>query len=202
MTVERVCRCPDRGPTQIIVVNDTVISPQSGDMIQPMPTMNELYEIIYSDCIENCPSSGAAECLVEYAPTREDGAYITYFSRDRSFLAVDEEIEYIITNVTFCEKAKVTNATDDDVYDDDDGAYDDDDDDDAVSSAPSPSWQVPGIEPYVPYDDDDDAESSAPSPSWQVSGKEPYVPYDDDDDAVSSAPSPSWQVPGIEPYVP
>lgn len=117
-----VCYCEVEvaGPFQVQVRNNIVTEfdpmPDSVDNFPPIPTMNDLFEIVYERCIRNNPcsnnddnnqdggynaagSAAADYCLVTYG--REYGE-ITSLSIDYDSVAIDEEIFITISDFKLC----------------------------------------------------------------------------------------------------
>lgn len=107
MTLYRDCYCPPdvRGPHYVVVQNDSIVSPSDGHATGArfVPTMNELFQFIYDECIDGCPDSGAVRCVAQYAED-EDGSYVNYTYRDRSRYIADEELGFLVFNLTFCDE--------------------------------------------------------------------------------------------------
>lgn len=90
------CFCPEeyRGPHKVKVRKGKVV----GDNPYSLPTMEEIYENIQDQCIEECPETGAERCEVKYGADGE----VVQLSIDRSFHIADEEIYYQIEDFRLC----------------------------------------------------------------------------------------------------
>jgi Family of unknown function (DUF6174) len=96
--LKRSCYCTamNYDPIRVVVQNGTVVEPVNASFI--IPTMEELFNTIYTECIADCPDSGSELCVVEYGPLGN----VAYFYYDVSFMLADEEQGYNITDFDVC----------------------------------------------------------------------------------------------------
>jgi hypothetical protein len=99
MTLIRNCFCPPdwRGPHNVRVENGVVVVP----LDYYIPTMDEIFDTIYNRCIAGCPDDGAVQCEATFAAA-QFGAYVTQMYYDQSRFIADEELGYVVSNLTFC----------------------------------------------------------------------------------------------------
>jgi hypothetical protein len=102
MTIQATCFCVDtyRQPHYLVVRNGEIQNSSVGEYAAEMPTVDGLFRRLYNSCLRNCPRSGAAECKVKF---NKDYGYITSIYIDQSELIADEEINYTVSELTFCE---------------------------------------------------------------------------------------------------
>lgn len=100
----RLCECEDTGPFRVQVRNGKVVQPN--DTSFPLPTMEEIFQKIASECVVGCPSRGAVECMVEYGSHGQ----VEELLIDRSRLAIDEETSYTIKDFQICGESSIVDS--------------------------------------------------------------------------------------------
>jgi hypothetical protein len=99
MTIQKQCFCTPayQGPHDLQIVNGSIQN--TSEYATEMPTVKELFALVYKRCVKNCPRSGAAKCKVRFDPTY---GYVTSLYVDESPQIADEEFGYAVNNLTFC----------------------------------------------------------------------------------------------------
>jgi hypothetical protein len=103
MTIQPTCFCapPLASPHQVVVKNGKAQNSTTDEFSGTMPTINDLFRLVDRECIKNCPKQGAGVCNITY---NQDYGYITTLFINPTKVITDRELNYTVSNVTFCAK--------------------------------------------------------------------------------------------------
>jgi hypothetical protein len=90
-----------RGPFLVKVKNGKVVN-NNPNLPYDFPTMNELMDQVYQNCVATCPDSGAAKCDIVYGP----GGSLKLVDIDLAEEVLDEEIRYTIGGFRKCKRKR------------------------------------------------------------------------------------------------
>jgi hypothetical protein len=101
-SLEKICFCAPvyRGPHTLQVVGGVVQANATDEFAQQMPTVQGMFDLVYENCVKDCPTSGAAACTVRFD---KKYGFVNYMYIDVSAHVKDEEFGYAVTNMTFSE---------------------------------------------------------------------------------------------------
>ena len=100
MTLAKQCFCTPEwiGPHALQITNGAIKNTTIPST--EMPTVEDLFDLVDEHCVADCPASGAASCKVRFDPVY---GYIKSLWIDVSAQMADEEIGYVVSDLSFCE---------------------------------------------------------------------------------------------------